>query len=93
MNRVTPTAILLIEDDPGDQKLIRTSLKNQGIASELHISNNAEEALDFLYSGEDTNNGNCHPDLILLERKSEGAVREMQSTAIKKLRGLLTSEF
>jgi CheY-like chemotaxis protein len=26
-----------------------------------------EEALDFLYSGEDTNDGNPHPDLILLD--------------------------
>ena len=72
MNRVTSTAILLVEDDQGDQKLIRNSLKNQGIASELHISNSAEEALDFLYSGEDINDGNCHPDLILLDLNMPG---------------------
>ncbi len=72
MNRVTPTTILLVEDDQGDQKLIRTSLKNQGIATELHISNSAEEAPDFLYSGEDTNDGNPHPDLILLDLNMPG---------------------
>ena len=72
MNRVTPTTILLVEDDQGDQKLIRTSLKNQGVANELHISNSAEEALDFLYSGEDTNDGNPHPDLILLDLNMPG---------------------
>ena len=72
MNTVTPITILLVEDDQGDQKLIRTSLKNQGIASELHISNSAEEALDFLYSGEDTNGGNPHPDLILLDLNMPG---------------------
>jgi len=47
-------------------------LKNQGIGSELHISNTAEEALDFLYSGEDTNDGNPHPDLILLDLNMPG---------------------
>lgn len=72
MNRVTPTTILLVEDDQGDQKLIRTSLKNEGIANELHISNSAEEALDFLYSGEATNDGNPHPDLILLDLNMPG---------------------
>ena len=72
MNRVTPTTILPVEDDQGDQKLIRTSLKNQGIASELHISNSAEEALDFLCSGEDANGRNPHPDLILLDLNMPG---------------------
>ena len=72
MNRVTPTTILPVEDDQGDQKLIKTSLKYQGITSELHISNTAEEALDFLYSGEDTNDGNPHPDLILLDLNMPG---------------------
>jgi CheY-like chemotaxis protein len=72
MNRVIPSTILLVEDDQGDQKLIKTSLKNQGIASELHISNSAEEALDFLYSGEDTNDGDPHPDLILLDLNMPG---------------------
>jgi CheY-like chemotaxis protein len=72
MNRVTPITILLVEDDQGDQKLIKTSLKSQEIASELHISNNAEEALDFLYSGKDTNYGNPHPDLILLDLNMPG---------------------
>jgi len=72
MNRVTPITILLVEDDQGDQKLIKTSLKNQGIASELHISNSAEEALDFLYSGEDTNDRSPHPALILLDLNMPG---------------------
>ncbi len=31
-----------------------------------------EEALDFLYSGEDTNDGNPHPDLILLDLNMPG---------------------
>ncbi len=57
MNRVTPTIILLAEDDQGDQKLIKAPLTNQGIVNELHISNSDEEALDFLYSGEDANDG------------------------------------
>jgi CheY-like chemotaxis protein len=72
VDRVTPTRILLIEDDPGDQKLIKSSLRNQGIISELHISSSAEEALDFLHYGEDSNDGDYHPDLILLDLNMSG---------------------
>ena len=50
VNRMTPIRILLVEDDPADQKLVKMSLSNQEINSELCVVNNAEEALDFLCS-------------------------------------------
>jgi hypothetical protein len=37
MEKIRPATILLVEDDPGDQKLIKVSLKNQKIANELYI--------------------------------------------------------
>ncbi len=49
MRRIDPVRILLVEDDPGDQKLVKVSLKRQRIANELYIVSSGEEALDFLY--------------------------------------------
>ncbi|HEC61156.1 MAG TPA: response regulator [bacterium] len=72
MNKVAPLAILLVEDDPADQKLIKTSLKNQRIANDLYIANSAEEALDFLSSCRDLTGETTQPDLILLDLNMPG---------------------
>jgi CheY-like chemotaxis protein len=48
MNSIGANNILIIEDDPADQKLIKTSLKSQQVASDFNIAGTAEEALDFL---------------------------------------------
>jgi CheY-like chemotaxis protein len=67
-----PATILLAEDDPGDQKLIKKSSKDQRIANDLYVVDSAEEALDFLYHrgkyGEET----PRPDLILLDLNMPG---------------------
>jgi CheY-like chemotaxis protein len=49
MEKIRPATILLVEDDPGDQKLIKVSLKKQKIANELYIVGSGEEAMEFLY--------------------------------------------
>lgn len=67
INSVTLVKVLLVEDDPADQKLIKASLTNQKIADDLHIVNSAEEAPDFLYSCGACRNRNASPDLILLD--------------------------
>ena len=72
MNRVAPLTILLIEDDPADQKLIKASLKNQRIANDLYIVNSAEEALDFLHSRGDYTSENTLPALMLLDLNMPG---------------------
>jgi CheY-like chemotaxis protein len=72
VNRVAPLIILLVEDDPADQKLIKTSLKNQRVANELCIANSAEEALDFLHYRGEYNDGTTQPDLILLDLNMPG---------------------
>ena len=42
MGELEPIAILLMEDDPADQKLTKASLRNQKIANDLRIVNAGE---------------------------------------------------
>jgi CheY-like chemotaxis protein len=72
MNRDSRFSILIVEDDPADQKLIKTSLEKQKIKTELNIASSAEEALDFLRHGVDNAEGNSYPDLILLDLNMPG---------------------
>ncbi len=63
--------ILLVEDDPGDQKLIRYSLESQKIASEIIFRDTGEEALSYLDSCKKSGPNN-NPDLILLDLNMPG---------------------
>jgi CheY-like chemotaxis protein len=72
MNNAAPLTILLVEDDPADQKLIKTSLRNQRIANDLQVANSAEEALSFLHSRQDDSGGVVRPNLILLDLNMPG---------------------
>ena len=64
--------ILLVEDDRGDQKLIKNSLSDQRIANYLSVAENGEQALDYL-SGSKAGDGECpRPDLILLDLNMPG---------------------
>jgi len=64
--------ILVCDDDPADQKLIKTSLKNQGIVNDLYIVNSGEEGMDFLYYRGNYSEGTPRPDLILLDLNMPG---------------------
>ncbi len=72
MNKLVPVNILLVEDDPGDQKLVKISLKDNRIANDLHIVNSGKEALDYLYHRGDYSDGTPRPDLILLDLNMPG---------------------
>ncbi len=72
MERINPVVILLVEDDPGDQKLVKVSLKRQRIANELHVVSSGEEALDFLHRRGKYSAGVPRPDLILLDLNMPG---------------------
>ncbi|MBN1756653.1 response regulator [bacterium] len=64
-------SILLVEDDPGDQKLIKFSLESLMIDNEVYTRSSAEEALDFLRRCGQPN----YPkrfDLILLDLNMPG---------------------
>jgi len=76
MEKIRPATILLVEDDPGDQKLIKVSLKNQKIANELYIVGSGEEAMDFLYHRGNYSAETPLPDLILLDLKMPGYGRK-----------------
>jgi CheY-like chemotaxis protein len=71
MEESRPAIILLVEDDPGDQKLVKSSLTSQRIANELHIVSSGEEALDFLYHRGKYREA-PRPDLILLDLNMPG---------------------
>lgn len=64
-----PAKVLLVEDNPADQKLTLRALKKGKVQTKLYIVQDGEEAIDFLY-----NRGifadkdeNPRPDLILLD--------------------------
>lgn len=67
MQQTESATILLVEDDPMDQKVVKVSLNKQQIDTELHIADSGEDALDFL-SDEKT----PEPDLILLDLRMPG---------------------
>ena len=72
MNDLELVNILLVEDDPGDQKLVKISLKNQRIANDLNIVNNGNEALDYLHRRGNFGDEAPRPDLILLDLNMPG---------------------
>ena len=72
MENLKPVNILLVEDDAGDKKLIKTSMLEQKMANQLYVVSSGEEALEYL---EKSKNGNCEtpwPELILLDLNMPG---------------------
>jgi CheY-like chemotaxis protein len=63
-----PAVILLAEDDPGDQEIVRRAFQNSKIRNELVIVSDGEEALDYLFhKGKYADADIASPDLILLD--------------------------
>jgi CheY-like chemotaxis protein len=69
---VTTLDILLIEDDPADQKLIKSMIEKQKIAHNICATHSAEEALEFLRSDKNHAGGCTRPDLIILDLNMPG---------------------
>ncbi len=66
--------ILLVEDDPGDQELVRRALEEAKIRNKLYVVENGDEAMNFLnhrgiYEDPETS---PVPDLILLDLNLPG---------------------
>jgi CheY-like chemotaxis protein len=55
--------ILLVEDTPGDVRLIKEGFKRSGLEPQFRVVGNGEEALKILFDGNET----ALPDLILLD--------------------------
>ena len=63
--------ILLVEDNPQDQKLTLRALKKANLANHIHVARDGEEALQFIFcegpfAGRKVENG---PKVILLDLK------------------------
>ena len=72
MDSTETIVVLLVEDDPADQKLVRRALENQGLTCELHVAQSGEEALEYLESCTEGNTDKPTPDVILLDLNMPG---------------------
>ena len=72
MEALAPLVILLVEDDLGDQKLIKISLRNEKIANTPYTVQSGEEGMDFLHHRGQYSDGTPQPDLILLDLNMPG---------------------
>lgn len=69
MNLTSPTKpaqVLLIEDNEADQVLVKRALSQNFFASELSITSDGEEALDYMYK-KGIYKDSVLPDIILLD--------------------------
>ncbi len=64
-----PIDILLVEDNGDHAELTIKALEDNGLATNIHVARNGQEALDYLYNrGKYHDKANCRqPDLILLD--------------------------
>ena len=72
MNSSNFLVMFLVEDDPGDQKLVKSALASQEAPIELRIVGNAEEALNYLKQSKDGSTESPRPNLILLDLNMPG---------------------
>jgi CheY-like chemotaxis protein len=67
---LTPAAktidILLIEDDPGDELLVREVIEQNKFDNKLHVARDGQEGLDYVYRRGKFQDA-PRPDLILLD--------------------------
>ena len=64
--------VLLVEDDPGDQKLIKTAIMGQKYEVNLMIASSGESAMDYLLMCKENSEKCRKPCLILLDLKMPG---------------------
>ena len=72
MQMFEEVVILLVEDDPGDQKLVATALDHERIGNRLLIMPSAEDAWRYLLRSKEGEEGCLVPDLILLDLNMPG---------------------
>jgi CheY-like chemotaxis protein len=71
-NNEKQICILLVEDDPGDQKLIKMAILNQGGEIKLMIAPSGEAAMDYLEMSKEDALRYSRPNLILLDLNMPG---------------------
>lgn len=63
---MTSRVLLLVEDDPSDEKLTLRALKKGNLGDDVVVAHDGVEALDYLF-GTDTNPPMSPPAIILLD--------------------------
>lgn len=81
--RSGPAQILLVEDNPGDIRLLREALKMQRIDSEVAVAEDGEQAVRYLRKQEPYSDA-PRPDLIFLDinlprKDGRDVLREIKS--------------
>ncbi len=66
MDYIAPVEILLVEDSPSDIHLTRKALTSNKLKNNLHVVEDGDAALDFLYQRPPYEDA-VQPDLILLD--------------------------
>lgn len=61
-----PVEILLVEDNPGDARLVREAFKTVDLEISLHTVSDGKEALHFLHDHQQADSSS-YPDLLLLD--------------------------
>jgi CheY-like chemotaxis protein len=65
-----PDRILLVEDDPNDAELTLSALAENGLANEVVVARDGEQALDYLYRrGAYASREEGNPTVMLLDLK------------------------
>lgn len=64
--RSRPVEVLLVEDNPGDVRLVREALRDCGVDLHLTVAQDGEEALEMLF-GTGQQRNRVRPHLILLD--------------------------
>lgn len=65
-SKARPAEILLVEDNPGDVRLLEESFRDAQIDNNLHHVDDGEKALDFIYQRGDYADA-PRPDVFLLD--------------------------
>ena len=72
MKSSKPISVVLVEDDPGDQKLIKNALINLEMVGQVCMAESGEEALGYLQRCKNGDVQSPWPDLILLDLNMPG---------------------
>ena len=72
MDALKTTVVLLVEDDAGDQKLVKKALANREIVNKLYVVASAEDALEYLQRSKSSDVKSPRPNLILLDLNMPG---------------------
>lgn len=61
-----PATLLLVEDNPGDARLVEEAFKDAHLTNTLHVVSDGEAALEFVYQRGEYADA-TRPDLVLLD--------------------------